>query len=874
MPLEPGVRLGAYEVVARLGAGAMGEVYRARDSRLGREVAIKILPAEFAFDPDRRRRFEQESRAASALCHPNIVIVFDVGEQDGVSYIVSELVDGESLRDLIERGPVSLRKTIDTGAQIADGLAAAHAAGVVHRDLKPENVMLTRDGRPKILDFGLARYQPATPASGTMTMTQPGMVMGTAGYMSPEQVTGAPADARSDIFSLGIILHEMLGGKLPFARATMVETMSAILRDDPPELPATLPPAVQQAIVHCLEKEPARRFQSANDLAFNLRAIAPGSSTSGTVMKAPPRPRRKPPVATIAAVSFATLAAAAMAFVLARPPRGPDLAAYRFTPLATDAQPQGGAAWSPDGQNVAYVRNIAGAPDQVLVRSLSSPVPAVVASANGPRSLSWSPDGARVYFAAEGGIWSVSRGGGEKQVVLKGDYYCATLSPDGKAMAVWLTVGDPNQSEPKVWISSPPGSAPRKYEPVVVQSSGSFTPVYLRFSPDGKQILLSLTRGGHPHLWLLPYPDGGKPKEILAGFLAGGEVPDISWMPDSRHFVMAFKRVSDAAQQIWLADSRKETAEPLTAAEVDRGGPAVSPDGTRIAFDSYDSNFEIVELPVAGGPIRTLLATSRNELFPAWAPKGSTFAYVTDRTGRREIWLHNTEDGIDRPLVTQRDFPDDQTLWLLTLAISPDGTRIAYSRISNKHLGELWISPMAGGSPLRIGASKSFEIAPAWSPDGRWLTFFSSDEGMVKIAAGGSDPPVSLGFSDGCENPAQWSPDGAWIACATGSGVVLVSPDGKARRTIGNRRAFITWSRDGKETYALGRVEGGKWRFGAIDVKSGAERTIYEYDANVQFGTAFNPAFPLSLSPDGKSLATSVINVHSDIWILEGFQRR
>ena len=872
MTLPPGARLGAYEVLARLGAGAMGEVYRAHDNRLGRDIAVKILPAEFADDPGRRRRFEQESRAASALSHPNIVSVYDVGDQDGVSFIVTELVDGESLRDLIERGPVPLRKTIDIGAQIADGLAAAHAAGVVHRDLKPENVMLTRDGRPKILDFGLARYQPAAPADGSQTMTQPGMVMGTAGYMSPEQVTGSPADARSDIFSLGIVLHEMLAGKLPFVRATTIETMSAILRDDPGELPGTLPAAMQQLIAHCLEKEPARRFQSCNDLAFNLRAIAPGSSSGTVLAAAAVRPRRRLSAATVVAVAFALVAAATLALLLTRPPRGADLAAYHFTPFATDAQPQHGAAWSPDGQNVAYVRDISGAPDEILVRSMSSPVPSVVASASAPRSLFWSPDSLRVYFTAEGGIWSVSRGGGEKQLVVKGDYYCATLSPDGKTMAMWLTVGAPDKTEPKVWLSSPPGNTPRKYEPVVFESQGSFTPVYMRFSPDGKQILVSLTRGGAPHLWLLPFP-AGKPRQIFAGFLAGGDVPSIDWMPDGRHFAMGLVRAADAAQQLWMADSRQQTAAPLTAGEGERGSPAVSPDGAKIAFDSSGSNMDIVQIPVAGGPLRTLLATSRDEMFPVWFPKNAMFAYVTDRTGRQEIWLRNTEDGMERPLVTQQDFPGDQTLALLTLAISPGGSRIAYGRISNKHVGELWISPVAGGSPLRVGDGKAYEIAPSWSPDGKWLAFFSSEGGLMKTAVGSNQPAVSLGVSEGCENPPQWSPDGAWIACGTGAGVVLVSPDGGQRRTVGKRRAFIAWSPGGREIYALGRVEGGKWRFGAIDFRSGAERTIYEYGPEIQFASPYNPSFPMSLSPDGKNIAATIANIRSDIWILDGFGR-
>jgi len=299
--------------------------------------------------------------------------------------------------------------------------------------------------------------------------------------------------------------------------------------------------------------------------------------------------------------------------------------------------------------------------------------------------------------------------------------------------------------------------------------------------------------------------------------------------------------------------------------------PAVSPDGSKIVFNSFDSNLDIVEIPVAGGPVKPLLATSRSEQFPFWSPKGSVFAYVTNRTGRSEIWLKNTADGSDRPIVTARDFPNDQSLDFLTPAISPDGARIAYSRISNKHVGELWISPMAGGSPLRIGDPNAYELSPSWSPDGNWLAYFSSDVGAAKISVGGSDSPISLGLSDGCENAPQWSPDGAWIACGTDKGVVLVSPDGKQRRTVGHRKAFIAWSHDGKEIYALGRIEGAKWRFGAIDVQSGRERTIYDYDPEIRFASSYNPSFPMSLSPDGKSIATSVANIRSDIWILEGF---
>ena len=300
MPLSAGTRLGPYEILAPLGAGGMGEVYRARDTRLGREVALKILPAEMANDPSRRQRFELEARAVAALNHPNIVAVYDVGE----GYIVSELVDGESLRGK----KFALRKTLDIAVQLAGGLAAAHAAGIVHRDLKPDNILITRDGRVKILDFGLAKVSGAqksiAAATETLTVhTEPGMVMGTVGYMSPEQVRGTEADHRSDNFSFGLILYELLAGNRAFTGDTSVETMTAILKNEPPDLPETVPAGVRQIVAHCLEKDAANRFQSARDLSFALAALSQGSGA--TAIAARPAARKH---LRIALAAFAILA--------------------------------------------------------------------------------------------------------------------------------------------------------------------------------------------------------------------------------------------------------------------------------------------------------------------------------------------------------------------------------------------------------------------------------------------------------------------------------------------------------------------------------------------------------------------------------------
>src|SRR5664279_3708593 len=299
MTIPAGTKLGPYEILSPLGAGGMGEVYRARDTRLGREVAVKVLPASFSQDADRLKRFEQEARAAGVLNHPNITAVHDIGTStgDGAPYIVTELLEGETLRARLAGGAIAVSKAIDYAVQIAKGLAAAHEKGIIHRDLKPENLFLTNDGRVKILDFGLAKLTQPEGQSGPQTnlptaaaATEPGVVMGTLGYMSPEQVKGKPADQRSDLFSFGAILYEMLSGVRAFHRDSAAETMSAILREEPPDLSATnksVQPGLERIVRHCLEKNPEERFYSARDLAFDLEALSGLSGTSEAAAKFP-----------------------------------------------------------------------------------------------------------------------------------------------------------------------------------------------------------------------------------------------------------------------------------------------------------------------------------------------------------------------------------------------------------------------------------------------------------------------------------------------------------------------------------------------------------------------------------------------------------
>src|SRR5450755_3202106 len=319
MPLLASTKLGPYEVVSPVGAGGMGEVYRARDPRLGRDVALKILPESFATDPDRLRRFEQEARAVAALNHPNILAIHDIGQHDGSPFLVSELLEGESLRAALDRGALPQRKTIEYGVQIAHGLAAAHEKGIVHRDLKPENIFVTKDGRIKILDFGLAKLAQAAGTEGddvtiTSSRTEAGVVLGTASYMAPEQVRGGPADPRTDIFAFGAVLYEMLSGTRAFRRDTAVETMTAVLKEDPPELldpVRAVSPALDRIVRRCLEKSPEQRFQSARDLSFALSALS-GSDTGSAsgAARIAARPSRVPAYLWIAILVAAAVATA------------------------------------------------------------------------------------------------------------------------------------------------------------------------------------------------------------------------------------------------------------------------------------------------------------------------------------------------------------------------------------------------------------------------------------------------------------------------------------------------------------------------------------------------------------------------------------
>src|SRR3989454_4931588 len=440
MTIDTGTRLGRYEIRAQIGEGGMGEVYRARDTQLGRDVAVKVLPSTYSVDEQRLSRFEQEASAASALNHPNILIVHDIGSHEGSLYVVSELLEGETLRKRISGAPLAQRRAIEYALKVANGLAAAHEKGIVHRDLKPDNIFITKDGRVKILDFGIAKL---TQAEGSQSQTDiptrrvdtgPGVVMGTVGYMSPEQVRGQAVDHRSDIFSFGAILYEMLSGRRAFHGESAADTMSAILKEDPPDLSDTnqkISPNLERLVNHCLEKNPEERFHSASDLAFALEALSGSTTTSTQTVAMPafaPRWFKRRELIAWTVAGIAILIAIALTISHFRRPPTEARAVRLFVPPPEKAS-FGSFAISPDGLRLAFVATDASGKPPLWIRPLDSINAQPLSRTEVATQPFWAPDSSFVGFFAGGKLKKIEVTGGPAQTLCN-----ATAAPRG---ATW-----------------------------------------------------------------------------------------------------------------------------------------------------------------------------------------------------------------------------------------------------------------------------------------------------------------------------------------------------------------------------------------------------------------------------------------------------
>src|SRR5215468_9969869 len=493
MTIDAGTKLGRYEIRSKVGEGGMGEVYQGRDTQLGRDVAVKILPTNVSTDSDRLRRFEQEACAASALNHPNILVVHDIGTHDGTTYVVSELLEGETLRKRISGTPLAQRRAIDYALQIANGLAAAHEKGIVHRDLKPDNIFVTNDGRVKILDFGHAKLtqpdgnQSQTDVPTRRVDTDPGVVMGTVGYMSPEQLKGRPVDQRSDIFSFGAILYEMLSGRRAFHGESAAETMSAVLKEDPPELSdtnKTVSPGLERLVNHCLEKNPEGRFHSARDVAFALEALSgSASSFDKTISVATPglQSRTRERLIWIAAVTVPLIIAIALAFSNFR--RAPNASqTMRFFITPTDQTAFISALVSPDGHLLVIRSRDSSGRTFLLIRSLDSLSTQSLSGTDDATSPFWSPDSRSIAFFAGGKLKRIDVTGGPPQTLCDTDAGPGPTGAWNRDGVILFARGDALYR-----VSAAGGIATALT--ALDQAHGEISHKYPQFLPDGKHFL-------------------------------------------------------------------------------------------------------------------------------------------------------------------------------------------------------------------------------------------------------------------------------------------------------------------------------------------------------------------------------------------------
>jgi Tol biopolymer transport system component len=822
-------------------------------------VAIKFVQGEFT------DRFDREARAIAALNHANICTLYDIGP----GYLVMEYIEGRPIK-----GPLPLGDALRLAVEIADGLAAAHGKGIIHRDLKPSNILVTKSG-VKLVDFGLAKVASAgsSLAVTVNAVTAPGQIAGTLPYMSPEQLEGQEADARTDIFAFGAVLYETLTGRRAFAQPTAASVVAAILKEEPSSvalLVPAIPAAVDRTLRKCLEKEPGRRWQTATDLRDELAWIADAIlkppvelSPSGGIA---PRPKPWRSVRTLWVALAAAIGFVALALWPVAPAPPPDI-----TPFASEAEIETMPAWSPKGDQIAYVADVSGIL-QVFTRGLGLSMPTQMThQRTWCHSPFWSGDGTRIYFLSGGGLYSVAVAGGQPQLVSSG-FSHAAISPDGKSLAVLRRNA---AGRGQLALSSPVGAPLRPYtDPaidglVLNEQASSFA-----FTRDGRYLGVIAANHGEPQFWRIPVA-GGVPRQMA---YPGRDFTFFSWLNDGKRIVTSFTGAQYSPS--FVVNLGAGTRYALTAGTARDGYPAVSPDGHALAYSTGEALYGIVEVSLTGAPAHEVVASSRQAVAPSWAPDGVHFAYITTRSGVAEISLRNRTDGSERRIAGQNEFGSEESQFF-DCAMSPDGNHLAYRRYSGSH--EIWISPLSGEAPVRLwnDPARASQRGPVWSPDGEWIAYYSEPGGrfaILKIRVGANTLPELVTYTGGSAPP-QWSPLGNWIAFRDGNQMRIVSPDGKESKIVsGQRWETYGWSKDGSSLYGIVSGEDRHLSLRRWDLATGRELTIADlgptppgFDLANDQGNFWYRGF--SLNPDGKSFLTSAYRMQTHIWLMHDFDR-
>jgi Tol biopolymer transport system component len=814
--LTAGVRLGPYEILAPLGAGGMGEVYQARDERLHRDVAIKVLPPAFSQDPERLERFEREARAVAAINHPNILAVYDIGttadlpgHAGATTYLVMELLDGETLRARLSQGPLSTRKAIDVATDLARGLAAAHDRGIVHRDLKPENVVLTRDGHVKILDFGLAKQSvPHARAADqpTMAHTEAGVVMGTVGYMAPEQVRGDAVDPRTDLFALGVVVFEMATGRRPFDRPTAAETMTAILREDAPELPAA--PAngaggLDRLVRHALDKDPRDRFQSARDFAFALQAARDPGSTSAELPAAAaslrPRVRGREIAAWIAAGALGVAAVTSLLWHRTAASSAGTPAVFTVELPGSDATLTSPSI-SPDGTSVAFIAsNRTG--DAIWIRHLgSSRVQPIGGTAGArPGGIFWSPDGTSLGFFAGGRLRTVELSAGRVDELADAPSgYGGAWGRDGTILF------SPDERSPIYKVNARGGSATAATTLDASQKDQAHR--WPAFLPDGRHFVFASWNSGTTTREIrVAAFDGAAPRTLFraeSGAIVSGN-----------HFFYVQDHPSRLLTRAFNPDTLQLEGQPEPVVDDDNidfswftGDPRLSASAGALIYTT--GKFRMSQLTWfsrAGQPLSTV---GNPDVYydPAISADGRMLAVEKRESeqGSTDLWTVDLARTAFSRLTSDPGFESTAT-W------SPDGQRIAFSSDQNQGTF-LFVKDASGtGAAQKLVDRRAYPLD--WSHDGKFILFLvdggdtRSDIWVYDVERKTSKPVLASPFN---ELDAHFSPDGHWIAYVSDEThrhevYVQSFPDGARRFAVsGNGGDQPEWRRDGKELFYLG----------------------------------------------------------------------
>jgi Tol biopolymer transport system component len=865
MPLALGTRLGPHEIIEQLGSGGMGEVYRARDTRLDRMVALKVLPGHLSDNEELRQRFDREARTISQLSHPHVCALYDVGHQDGVDYLVMEYLEGSTLAERIVKGPLPSEQVLRYGVQIADALDKAHRLGIVHRDLKPGNVMVTKSG-VKLLDFGLAKLRVVTPGAVSSsaslvqtqtdaTLTAQGTIIGTFQYMAPEILEGKEADARSDIFALGALLYEVATGQAPFQGKTQASVIAAILGKTPPPISSVQPmtaPALDRIVQTCLEKDPDDRWQTAHDVMLELKWVAEGGSQAGLPAPVVARRRSRERLGWIvAAVLAASLGTLGVLQLLRTRPASP--AVVRSSVLPPDktwftfvGQGGGPVSVSPDGRQLAFVAAEPGGRRLLWIRPLESLVARSLPATDGAAYPFWSPDGRSVGFFAEGKLKRIDVGGGPPLSICD--------APDARGGS-WnrddVILFEPQFREPIHRVSASGG------KPVPVTrfdaSRRETTHRWPFFLPDGRRFLF--LSGSHSTSTESPLDaifvgslDEEKPKLLVdarsnAAFaaghllfvrrrtllaqpfdpktlkLSGDAVPIAENVQDDPGFFNAVFSVSPQgtlayqeaggtiglSEVAWVDRSGKKIG--LLGDPADYYDPRISPDGRRVAVVIGDpGDIWIYEVTRR---IRTRLTfAGASDNAPAWSRDGARLAFTSQRSGNGDLYAKNTSGSGGEELLSTSRFSKVANSW------SPDGRYLLYTATPEApgSRADLWLLSLPDGKASPLVQTEFDEMAGAFSPDGRWLAYASNESGRFEIYV--------RPFPE---------PGGKWEISTTGG----VEP---------------RWRRDGRELFYVtpdGRLMAAEVRTGAA-FEAGTPKALFVTSLKNAAGSRYD------VTPDGQ----------------------